>query len=375
MDIIFWLNTPPVACRGVFNEVSRLWKGKTYYVCAEKMSEERIMTQHGENDYAEAEYLEIDPTVEDYVDQFIKTHIDDFHVFNGYKGATSKYIDQIYLKNKNAKIIIWAERPAYKGAGIKKLLLSIPYTLSHIKYTYKYKNKTKAFLPLGTAGVNAYRRLGWPQEKLFPFMYLPVMQENLPKCDFNVENTPRFVYVGRFRKMWKGIGVLTKACDMLANENFSIDFVGGYGENKDEVIEWINRTPQATFQGTWPINELCSNLQEYDICVVPSSFEGWNVTVNQAIMAGIGCICTDQAVSNELIENSKSGCVIKAKSPSELAKAMKMAIENPNLFREWKEKAYSYRSRITSRICAEYFINILRFVNGEGDRPLPPWVR
>lgn len=374
MDIVFWLNTPPVACRGVFNEVSRIWEGNTYFLCAAKMSKERMLTKDDNTDYGDAEYIEIDTSSDGFIEKFIFEHKEDFHIFNGYKGVTSKYIERIYSINRNAKIIIWAERPAYKGTGIKKVILSIPYMLSHMKYTYKYKDKVAAFLPLGTAGVDAYRKLGWPKKKLFPFMYLPVMQEDLPECKTEGNGSPRFVYVGRFRKMWKGVGILIKACDILSKEDYSIDFVGGYGEDKEEVLNWINKTPQATFGGTWPINEVCSRLQQYDVCIVPSYYEGWNVTVNQAIMAGIGCICTDQAVSDELIENSKSGYIVKAESPDELAEAMKLIIDKPNTVNEWKKNAYIYRNKITAKSCALYFIKVLRFVNGEQDRPLPPWL-
>lgn len=34
MELIFWLDTPPVCCRGVFDEVSKKWPEQTYYVCS-----------------------------------------------------------------------------------------------------------------------------------------------------------------------------------------------------------------------------------------------------------------------------------------------------------------------------------------------------
>ena len=117
-------------------------------------------------------------------------------------------------------------------------------------------------------------------------------------------------------------------------------------------------------------------MQDYDVCIVPSYYEGWNVTVNETIMAGIGCICTDEAVSNELIENSDSGLVVKAKSSQALADAIQKVVNNPEMVDRWKSNAFEYKNCITAQIIAEYLLSIITFLFCEsGMEPEAPWIK
>lgn len=376
MNIVFWLNNPPVACKGVFNETVRQWKEECYYIIDNKMQDDRKLLMTDESDFAGAKviYLAEHENKKAVVTEFVNQHIDDIHIFNGYKSGVAKYIECVRAANKLAKIIVWAERPAYKGTNRYRCLFEKAYLLNHHYYAMKYRNKISALLPLGQAGVKAYLRLGWKENSMFPFMYLPQMEENLPKAK-ETGRTVKLLYLGRFRKMWKGIGILMDALDQIEGD-YQIDFVGGYGEDKEEVMQWIETHPQATYKGTWPIDTACSKMQDYDVCIVPSYYEGWNVTVNETIMAGIGCICTDEAVSNELIENSDSGLVVKAKSSQALADAIQKVVNNPEMVDRWKSNAFEYKNCITAQIIAEYLISIITFLFCEsGMEPRAPWIK
>lgn len=41
MDLIFWLDTVPVCCKGIFSAVAQKWDGITYFVCAGQLDENR----------------------------------------------------------------------------------------------------------------------------------------------------------------------------------------------------------------------------------------------------------------------------------------------------------------------------------------------
>lgn len=378
MKIIFWLNGPPVAIKGVFNAVSEIWADETYYVVTKEMSDARKMVQSTDERYGKTKLIYISASSDKLkaARAFIDLHLDDLHVFNGYKNNMNVYLDLVISENPDAKIFVWAERIGYRGDGFLRWISAIPLTANHVFYRIKYNRHIDALLPLGRAGVKAYKKLGWPTGKIFPFLYLPDVPENLPPVDHPVNEPVRFVYLGRFSKRWKGTHILKKACEILANMgcDFHIDFVGGYGDIKNEIISWIESVDYASFAGTWPLQQTCKNLQQYDVCVVPSTFEGWNVTVNQTINAGIGCICTDEAVSNELIEKSESGLVVRAGDPVAIANAMRQVVEKKSLIKDWRQKAFSYKKRISSKVCAGYFISIVESVYGNlHDRPTPPW--
>lgn len=379
-DIIFWLDTVPVCCKGVFDAVAELWDGNTYYVCSGELDSNRqmIAKDGSENDIAmgAAKYVFLSEKGEDreiFLNAFIDEHLNAIHVFNGYRGPViDRVLAKVNTPEHSAKTIVWAERPCPP-----KLKGTYPFAFFHAAFALKYRKKIDAMLPLGELGVKSYASYGWPKDKLYPFLYLPVMNEGLSKKPVRMAGGPiRFIYLGRFTKGSKGTDVLMRAVDMLGPGNYTVDLVGGYGDLLDETMEWVERTQNVSFGGTWPIEEACDRLRGYDVCVVPSKYEGWNVTVNEALMAGIGCICTDECVSDEMVVASKAGSVVQAGNSRALATAMKDVVDHPNLVDEWVENAYKFRGHMTAVSAAQYFLDVVRWVGGERgcERPnLPPW--
>lgn len=378
-SIIFWLAGPPVCCKGVFDAVSDVWDGKIYYVCTSKINNERSKITDGiyKNSDNKTEYIFIENNTEQGV-KFLNEHINDIHVFNGYQSTSSQYLEKLLKLNKKPKIYIWAERTAYKSvANHSKVAISITNVLLNIKhsyYAYKYRNRVLGFFPLGKKGVQAYNKIGWKKENMFPFLYLPVMNEHIAFDDSeSVSDKVRFVYLGRFSSGSKGTDILIDAFKKIKNSNYSLTMVGGYGNYKDQTMEFIESNPHVDFGGTWPINEACDRLSKYDVCLVPSRSEGWNPTVNEALMAGIGCIATDESVSDELITASEAGIVVKPDADN-LASGIDYVLEHPELVLQWKKAAYEFRDNMTAKVCAQYFVDCIEYTLGTiNKRPCPPW--
>lgn len=378
--IIFWLDGPPLCCKGVFDATARLWKGKSYYVCTKEINENRakIASETGKSD-GSAEYVMLSQmeNPKESGMKFLNEHIDDIHVFNGYMSNSSVYLNELLKINKQAKAVVWAERP---NVSVKNTPFNIYEKIRdfrHKIYAGKLKNKVSALLPLGQVGVEKYISLGWSSDKVFPFLYLPVMNENIMPV-YRKEKTEKikFVYLGRFAAGWKGIDVLISACEKLKNNNYTLTLVGGYGDYKEQTLEYIEQNPNLEFGGTWKIDEACDRLSEYDVCIVPSRYEGWNVTVNEALMAGTGCIVTDASVSDEMVSASETGIVVKAGDASSLAEAMDYVMSNTDLVNKWRKNAFDFRPNMTSEACAEYFIEVLRYLfYGAAEKPLPPWIK
>ena len=381
--IIFWLDGPPLCCKGVFDATARLWKGKSYYVCTKEINENRakIASETGKSD-GSAEYVMLSQmeNPKESGMKFLNEHIDDIHVFNGYMSNSSVYLNELLKINKQAKAVVWAERPCPnvlgKGALYKALYEKI-HKFRHSLYAKKLNNKISALLPLGKQGVDAYIDLGWSSDKVFRFLYLPVMNESItPVFNEKKPEKVRFVYLGRFSASWKGTDILLSACRKLKNSNYTLTMVGGYGDYKEQTLEYIEQNPNLEFGGTWKIDEACDRLSEYDVCIIPSRYEGWNVTVNEALMAGTGCIVTDESVSSEMVSASETGIVVKAGDASSLAEAMDYVMSNTDLVNKWRKNAFDFRPNMTSEACAEYFIEVLRYlVYGAAEKPLPPWIK
>ena len=374
-NLIFWFDNPPTCSKGIWKIVNSKWEKKCYFICISDFREDRLKVQSTEANSNELP-LHINIEHKEIVD-FIFRHRNDIHIFNGYKGKTSRYLKYLLKINKNAKVLVWAERPGDRGKRYWPKFTSILYKLYHSVYAYKYSNKISAILAIGIQGVEAYCNCGWSKDKIFPFLYVPDLKSCPRRDKIDKNKKIRFVYLGRFSARGKGLDTLVKAYNFLNKKNFTLDLVGGYGDYNNITQNWIRNHENLTYGGTWPIQETSERLTDYDVCIIPSRFEGWNVTTNEAISAGIGCIITNQAVSQELIEISGAGKIIPANSPKQLAKAMQSVIDNPEVIIEWKKRAVQYRKQISPEICAEYFIDVLKYLfddTSEKKRPEAPWL-
>lgn len=370
-DMIFWFENPPGISRGVFNEVTNQWDGKCYYISMKDTRAERKAINWDKGGYGKAELIIAEnlKNASQYLNDFLERHREDIHIFAGYKGQTHIYLDKLISLNSK-KLFLWAERPIDSSFG-RKLYANIV----HRYYALKYRSKVQAFFALGKSGVELYNKLGWKKNCLFPFLYLPISNLDTQIKEKENGNIIKFIYVGRFSKS-KGLNILMEACAQMKTSNWTLDLVGGYGELAEKVKIWAESMESVSFLGRWDISQVESKLQEYDVCIVPSIFDGWNVTANKAINAGIGTIITDTAGSDDLIEASGAGIVIKGNSKNQLSKAMDWSVNNPEKVRAWKRKALEYKNSWNENESAHYFISVINCALGESTHiPEVPWLK
>lgn len=107
--------------------------------------------------------------------------------------------------------------------------------------------------------------------------------------------------------------------------------------------------PNVKFLGAWPNQEIAKRLTAYDLIIVPSNLDGWNLHCNIAIKAGIGVISTDQAVSDELVTACKNGLVVPAGNRMEMKKAIQTVLDHPEILNRWKANTVPYEKGFPMR--------------------------
>lgn len=373
-NLIFWFDHPPRVSKGVFNAVSEKWDGDTFYICINDTREERKRLNWDEGGYGKAKLIimsNIDDS-ESFISKFISDHQKDIHIFNGYKSKSSSYLK--LLIKRNADIVVWAERPNLYGKH--KYIKTLFLYLNHCIYAMKYKKKIKAFFVLGEKALSIYKKCGWNNNKLFSFLYLPPVTY---KSNFfekrNMDNVVKFVYVGRLDYSAKGVDLLLDAFEKIDYSNWTLDIIGNYGPDKDSIYHRAIKLKKVSYDLYWPINETCKNLSKYDVCIVPSRYDGWNVTTNEAINAGIGVIISSNAGSDELITFSKAGDIFKTEDLEELIDKIKYVLDNPSIIFDWKNNALNYRNQISPDEVSKYFITVLEhlFIDSTKEVLVPPW--
>ena len=239
----------------------------------------------------------------------------------------------------------------------------------------KNRRSIAAVLVTGQKGVDQLASYGVDKSCLFPFMYSH-LDEVLPAKSQAENEIVRFVYVGRFNFCNRGLDNLMYAFDRLNRKNWSLDLVGGYGEDADEIIRWAQSKENVRYLGSWRANEVIGNLQNYDISVNPTKVDGWRIQINQAILAGIATITTNEAISDELVKAADCGMVVNAFRKRELLRALSYALDNPDRVRFWKENATKFAPRISNEMVANYFIQVVDYIAHDKEskeRPVCPW--
>lgn len=374
-ELFIWFDCPPKVSRGAFNYVSQQWGNSVYYIIKSNFRTERKLASWDSGGFGKASvnYLFQMDNPDYFVEQLFIKHPSAIHIINGLDSQIERLI-RPHIHKPGLKVVFSSERPVSLGGFFESLIRKVYITL---KYNFKrayYSKYVSALLPLGEKGRNVFLSFGWNPDVVFPFMYNPELPE-IERFASN-EKVPgecvHFLYVGRFSYRTKGVDMLMNATELLKG-NWHLDIVGGYGDKKNEIIDWANGNSNVSFLGTWDSSSVSEHLLQYDVVIVPTRFDGWNLLINEAINSGVGVITTNEAVSDEVITNSGAGIVVDC-SASMIAETMQSVIDDVSLVKKWHELAIAYKSKISSKTVGNYLIDILDYVFYDNPvKPEKPW--
>ena len=364
--LVWWRDVPIDVENGLLMYLSKKWKNDIYIISANDYESSRKQCSW-DNFHLNNIHM-INGNLDSKENQKIINSLlkeDNINVFSGIKGGQRVYLD-LLNKNKKNKCVIISEIPSMNCNFIKKICYLAVYSY----YYKKYKSIINGLFAMGKDAVHFYSLCGW--KNIFNFMYLPNFKpiKSLNNNNNNNQKSVRkikMLYIGRFDYKSKGVKILMKAVDKIkkSKNEWALDLVGGYGLNKDEIIEWCNKKENINFKGSWNFNCVIEEMSKYDFCIVPSKYDGWNLTPLQSIYSGIGCITTDNSGSQELIFNSGAGIVVSANNVKKMKKAIEDALNNIDLIDNWKLKANKYSNIVSIENVGNYFVNGLKFCYGE----------
>ncbi len=149
--------------------------------------------------------------------------------------------------------------------------------------------------------------------------------------------------ISRFDKH-KRQDILIEAFGLIAHKHpdWQLHLYGQFDSEKTkeyifELIKKYNIDERIKYKGATlePLNV----MQEADIFVLPSDFEGFSIATAEAMSVGLPSIAfKDCEGLSELIINNKTGFLTE-KTPQDLAKHIEILIENPDLRLEFSKNA------------------------------------
>ena len=148
------------------------------------------------------------------------------------------------------------------------------------------------------------------------------------------------VLVGRLLDSAKGqkrlIGVVSK----LHNEGFSVSLalVGGGGDEKMLRDEINNNDAEDYITMTGNQKNPYPYIKDADLLVCASYFEGFNLTVAEALILGTPVLSTECAGPTEILDNGKYGMIVE-NSEKGVYNGIQTFLNDPSLLEEYRKKA------------------------------------
>lgn len=133
----------------------------------------------------------------------------------------------------------------------------------------------------------------------------------------------RIIQVGRLLMSDTGQYILVEAARLLRDRGVTaqIDIVGA-GPSEADLASMISRYDLAgtvTLAGPRTPEYLAQHLADYDLLVQPSRFEGFGLTIAEAMAAGLPVLVSDVEAQMEVIDDGACGYFFKNGDPASLA--------------------------------------------------------
>lgn len=163
----------------------------------------------------------------------------------------------------------------------------------------------------------------------------------------------RIVQVGRLLHTAKGQHILLVALRKLIDDfdfsNFTVDFIGT-GESDEwlhNLVQKLQLQKHCHFLGEQSRATIYNNLENYHLLVQPSLWEGFGLTMIEAMATKVLVLASDIDAPKEITKNGKYGILFKNNNYSSLAQAMYRATEayNQNSVQPIIHNAYLYAQK------------------------------
>lgn len=177
----------------------------------------------------------------------------------------------------------------------------------------------------------------------------------------NISSALRIGYLGRITEE-KGISYLLKACKELKekNINFTIKIAGGEEKNTN-FIPLFSKLLNEKFKYEGIISGKSKSifLENIDIFILPSYFEGLPMSLVESMSFGVVPITTDVGSINEIIENNINGLFIEVKDVDSIVTSIIKLSNNRELL---KELSINAKRTIILKFNPQKYISQLNYI-------------
>ena len=156
---------------------------------------------------------------------------------------------------------------------------------------------------------------------------------NLDDCKFHQRESfsANFVTIISADVPMKNLKTVLKALYLLKQDglNAKLTILGDLREDNKKLIDRLGLTKEITYKSKLPRKQLIQALNNADIGIAPSEYEGFGFPLVEMIATGLPVIVSDKASLPELAGNA--GLIFNSDDSNDLKEKMKELVENETL--------------------------------------------
>jgi len=230
--------------------------------------------------------------------------------------------------------------------------------IAYFIYGASIRRRASGVFAISRLAVRQYRRVGLKPCQLFPFGYFIPRTDDLPTESVVRQGSAplRIVFVGSLIRR-KGIDLLVTAVSGLLAEGHDITLdIFGPGDPATLAVD----ASRIRYRGAIPFGSVQSVVAGYDLLVLPSRFDGWGVVVNEALLARVPVLCSDQVGARVVVETFGAGSVFVAGDAPAISLAIEGLLDDPERLAAMQRSTERAALAIEPSVAAAYMLTVLR---------------
>jgi len=298
------------------------------------------------------------------------------------------WVSKSLIKQQGAKAIYAYEDAALKSFTIAKqngLInfydLSIGYWRSGINILEIEKERKPLYANTLTGLLNSAQKLAKKEEELALANHI-IVASSFTKDTLNLYQNPlnnvtvipygfpkvidkilikekadkplKLLFVGGLTQR-KGIAEVFEAANYFG-KHIELTLIGRKTSN--ECKELDNNLKKHSWIPSLPHHEILEQMQQHDLLLFPSLFEGFGLVISEAMSQGMPVITTNHTAGKDFIENGKNGWLVEPGNFNSIVQIIENIIDKPEQLEQIKLNA---KATAKERPWSKYALEIAEF--------------
>ncbi len=297
--------------------------------------------------------------------QHLREHRDAVHLFGSPFEQTKLIIILLLATAMGLRVFLISEPYSQISAGyqndrrqyinwLKAKLRPILYGI----YGVLLRHRISGVFAISCRAVAQYESIGIVKEKIFPFGYFVPYVPACSLASFTASSDKsglKMIFIGNLISR-KGLDILINAVRALKNKGLSL-ILDVYGPGNLDKYGFDQVT--VRYCGLIPFGEAQTVISAYDLLVLPSRYDGWGVVVNEALMAGVPVVCSNQVGAGAVVEKWKCGFTFLSENESDLAGKLNELMIHPERLNNMRLAAIAAGKSLDPKVAGQYMFNII----------------